>query len=859
MAPRLIAVDPSLSAPDARAARARQLVILNPGASGPAFSAACPFLKTTVAEGDVAVEQADWHGYTLRAAVFSGDCDEVAYQEFEPSISVTARLHEGLMIAGLQFDRAYAYPEFVVEVDAAASRMPAASRVVRRADLVETEATPPAILAPPVAAVAAAAVAAVAAANAGAAVAAPVAMAAAVPLGAPMAVTSAPIAAAITYGDIYGDTRDGRLVACVALNTGVRTLAAHRVEGSDYQRAWRLAIGAIPAGALGNGPEDDAIVVGRALQTAQYPTMYMRCSARMSVRRADFAEAVRRRGETDAAFQRDRLGDALGSGQVKMLQRLLEGESAAVTLLEFVAAAGLALGVADTSGGPASLRVIDAALQDHRACIEGGADPAGRILAIKDKLERRTLADKVAPERDCEGVLQSHSKVHSEALHRLYDTANFRGQEAAIGRMDDHFGYLYLALTATFLSSAIGSTNGPIDKAEATAAEAWEPIAVFHQLAWGKVKMLLGRPELGKIYQARIHLPVLAGKLAAHGIPGVDSDGQQRLSGLALDALVETLARPSWRGLNLYDDLDSPIMAAFHDVLDGDAPMLGLAAAHRDLYQLLRVRAPLARVMRLVNVTALSGTGSVRAWLAPLEGLVMLHGPGCDAAQMASIGAAIKKYVSDSLEEYVVRYEQARGVADGAATLANVVLDGGNALVQFNQTLRALNGRASRKRGADGDEKRPTLCIPYIVHVDPSIAPPRTASRGSPGPGSMVSFAPTANGGRSSPAPSFVSLTTGLSGVSGRAGASPKKVGKIVTCGKHNFDFDAAKADLEAKGMGDLCVHAMLCCKAPDHARAKLIEVSCPDYGTKGHGTATAHKHVLPAGKDFRPFDFKVA
>lgn len=123
----------------------------------------------------------------------------------------------------------------------------------------------------------------------------------------------------------------------------------------------------------------------------------------------------------------------------------------------------------------------------------------------------------------------------------------------------------------------------------------------------------------------------------------------------------------------------------------------------------------------------------------------------------------------------------------------------------------------------------------------------------------MVSFAPTANGGRSSPAPSFVSLTTGLSGVSGRAGASPKKVGKIVTCGKHNFDFDAAKADLEAKGMGDLCVHAMLCCKAPDHARAKLIEVSCPDYGTKGHGTATAHKHVLPAGKDFRPFDFKVA
>ena len=409
MAPRLVAVDPSLSWQDARAARARQLVLLDPGAAGPAFSAACPFFKTTLVEGDVAVQQADWHGYTLRAAIFSSDCDEIVYQEWEPSIVVTARLHEGLMMAGLQFEKAYSYPEFVVEVDAAASRMPAASRIVRRADLIETEATP---IIPPVAAVAAAAVAAVAGAAAGAGAAAPIAMESVVPLGAPLAVTSAPIAAAITFGDIYGDARDGRLVASVALNTGLRTLAAHRVEGSDYQRAWRLAIGSIPAGALGNGPEDDAIVVGRALQAAQYPTMYMRCSARMSVRRADFAEAVRRRGVTDEAFQRDRLGDALGSGQVKMLQRLLRGESAAVTLLEFVAAAGSALGVADTSGGPASLRVIDAALQDHRACIEWGADPAGRILAIKDKLERRTLADKVAPERDGEGILQSHSKVH---------------------------------------------------------------------------------------------------------------------------------------------------------------------------------------------------------------------------------------------------------------------------------------------------------------------------------------------------------------------------------------------------------------------------------------------------------------
>ena len=210
-----------------RRAPASQLVLLNSGASGPAFSTACPFFKITMAEGDVAVEQADWHGYTLRAAIFSGDCDEVDYQEFEPNISVTARLHEGPMIAGLQFDKVYAYPEFVVAVDAAASLMPAASRVVRRADLVETEATPPSIPVPPVAADAAAAVAAVAAASAGAGGAAPVAtLASAVPLGAPMAVTSAPIAAAITYGDIYGDARDGRLVACVSLNTGVRTLAA---------------------------------------------------------------------------------------------------------------------------------------------------------------------------------------------------------------------------------------------------------------------------------------------------------------------------------------------------------------------------------------------------------------------------------------------------------------------------------------------------------------------------------------------------------------------------------------------------------------------------------------------------------
>ena len=79
MAPRLVAVDPSLSWQDARAARARQLVLLDSGAAGPAFSAACPFFKTTLVEGDGAVQQADWHGYTLRAAIFSSDCDEIVY------------------------------------------------------------------------------------------------------------------------------------------------------------------------------------------------------------------------------------------------------------------------------------------------------------------------------------------------------------------------------------------------------------------------------------------------------------------------------------------------------------------------------------------------------------------------------------------------------------------------------------------------------------------------------------------------------------------------------------------------------------------------------------------------------------
>ena len=845
MAPRLITVDASLTQEsERRAARGEQKVLLDAAAGGPALKATCMgWLATEIIEGEVAIAQCDWRRLATHGAVFAAECDDVEYFSKEPGMACTARLWEGMQAQGLAFEGELPLPKLLQQIEAACKRVPAAERTIGLADLVDAEPMPPPPAPPqppplqaPGSAAGGAGAGAGAGDTAGAQVAHPV-----LPMGTPIEIDAAPVVAAITYADVYGLGREARHVARLDSVLGARTLAAHRLQRSFTQAVAAILRAANGGNVLTNAePDEQAVFVGAAVRAAEMPLIYTTLPTRPLQRRTELCAAIRRGGEVDAAFARESLPSAIASGLLGRVAGLLAGEAAPASLKSLVATACGTLGLADPSAADASLRALDGALRSHSESIRNGADPVDRIERIRAELAARKTAMEAAPKTDAlAGPLASHSKIQAELLYAVYATPNFQALEAAIDRMEDAEGYLHLALTASFLDNTVGSPCGPATKEEAKAAEAWHVEAIFHQVVWGKVESLIGRPRLTKLAHARDKLPALAAKLAVAGLPGVDDTGTLRFAGLELTELVRTLAMPSWRTLDTVNDLDVPIMRAFHDVHASGA-QFPKELVHRDLHQLQRIRAPLARVLTLCGVVKQTGKGSVRAWLSPVEQIVFLHGPGADDEQRAAIESATQAYVTDSLEQYARAYHLVRGRGDASASMEPLALDGGNALKQLNQTLRSLNSHASRKRGAGGEPHEAGIVIPHISYAfEPSarLIGPAGAPRGvaSPSERSGVTFsvAGSAMSGRAgawSPTPSSSGSVT--ASVAEPASPSPAP----IKAGSFAYDGAAATRWLRENRAPHLCTHALLCSKIRDPAKREAAEqAACPMYGTHGH------------------------
>ena len=854
MAPRLERSDPTLSNEQNDIARNAQHVLFDEASSGGAFKTACErFITFTAIEGCPAIGNADFKRMVLRAATFAADCDEAIWQDLDISMAMMASLWMDLLANGLTFDKALTPPELLAKIDGAAAKIQdPARRVINRQSLVATHPHPPGV--PQWGGVAGAA--------------------------APDPITNllAPTLLAMTYHDVYGDERLGKHVAALEFAVGTRLLSTQRAANSPYHAAW-LSI----ARAVNNGrdsisslivradAEERAVTIGRAMRAAEWPGIYATWPMRPIDRRLDIGEGIRRQGEPDSTFVRERLPVAVCSGQLPLVKRLLEGAPFAAAMKTLVASACAVLEITDASGGENSLRELEAALGPHRGAIGRASDPRARIELIKSEAASKVLAVGAAPKHDAigggvYGPLPSHAKAQATALYDIYATANFSQQAEAIEAMTDPCGYLYLALTAEFLSDVEGSAAGPRNKAEAEKAEAWTPEPIFHQLVWGKVETLLGKPELNKIAHARIHLPILLGKLAVTDVQGVDKDGKQRFAGLKLTELAAALAKPTWKGLDLVNDMDIPIMAAFHDVPLADIAAFPKEELYRDVFQLMRIRAPLAKVFKLVGVCNSHGLGSVRGMLAPAENMVMLHGPGASPEQLVIIGTAVRTYVIDTLEEYVVAYGQARGKADATAKFTAELAVGGNALTQFNQTLRALNSGAARKRGLEGTQSQgwATITIPRLEHTPPAAA---LFCRGAPsqyGPLSQSSLAgtmpPPHSPAGSVAAARATSPTHSMASISSASALARPPAASDQQCkiGKFTYNKTQTTGYLKSIGCAHLCVEALLCSGATNPAtRERLEKKACTQYGSKGHDFG-GYRHTIPAGKTFDPATFRI-
>ena len=190
------------------------------------------------------------------------------------------------------------------------------------------------------------------------------------------------------------------------------------------------------------------------------------------------------------------------------------------------------------------------------------------------------------------------------------------------------------------------------------------------------------------------------------------------------------------------------------------------------------------------------------------------------------------KYVEDSLEEFVVSFNQARFEADAHAELT-ARLGAGEALGELQQTLRAFNNTAARKRAAEGgaDGSR-LLRLPRTVYGDGGACKPTVTF------GAIMGASP--GGGRDSS--------------SQRSQTPPPSGRKQVGSGElwHSggcfvYDVTAAKAEMHRLGGGNRCVHAMLCGGAPDHAIKKFGTNKCPLFGQPGHmgyGSEGTGKHA---------------
>ena len=854
MAPGYKTTDPSYDEGQTRIARGAHQVLLDEGAGGPAAKASCmEWLKTDTVEDKVAVEAADWLRITLHGATFDSSCDDLPYFGKQPGLQGTARLWGVLQAGGLTFGDKMTFAQLLKKVEAIAATLPSDALAILASEMVDVEPdTPPAPAAP-------------AAQGAGGQAGGGAALAAAPPLAAASPPTSniEKIAGVMTYYDVYGPTRQGRHVGNLEAALGMRMLAAHRVPGNHFALAWRAIARAAVAKAGINEDADEwalAEAVGRKLRAADLPLKYASLPSRLLQRRTSLVATITSGGLELAGSAREMLPAALASGIIPRTARLLGPAHQPAAL---ISAACDVLGLLDNTSSDMCLNSLEGALASHEDAIKNAGSAEARIALIRADLDARKVAESSAPKTDVEGKLPTHSKVQLANLYNVYSTTNFTEQEEAIERMADVHGYMYLALTASFMVATIGAPAGPRDAAELERAKKWVPIPIFHQVVWGKVESLASKPHLDKLAAGRDKLPTLAGALAAKSLAAVDPAGVERLAGLSLDSLVKKLGEPTWRSLSVIDDLMVPLMRAFHDVpVDSPTALLPAASVHIDYIHLFWARDPLTAVLRLVGVPK-EGKGSVRAWLNPIQQLLWLHGPGSDPAQTAEMAAAVQRYVTESLAEYARGYNRARLSGDSHATFEGVELGGGNPLTLLNSTLRGLNGEASRKRRADGLVKA-AVRVPCISWVDPgSVLAPAASGLASIvplGAVSSVSFVSLQGGpsttnkvpGGWSPPPSVAS---GLTSVSQRTPFPQGQPIGTIAGGDRKYDGDAAKRFLNDNGLGHLCVHALCCGGVPkkNGKREAAEKRTCPLWGKPGHFLDGA-LHVMPAGAAYPAF-----
>ena len=848
MAPSYKATSASYNAEQTRIALGAHQVLLDDAAGGPAVKASCKdWLKTDTVEGKVAVEAADWLCITLYGSTFDSSCDDLPFFGKQAGLQGTARLWGVLQAHGLTFGDKVTFPQLLKKVEGIVAALPPGALAIQANEMVDVQPDPP----PPAPALPPAAQGAGGQEGGGdAAASAPPPVAA---MAAPPPTSNVgKVADVITYYDVYGPTRQGRHVGNLEAALGMRMLAAHRVPGSHFALALRAVVRAAVAKAGISEDADEwalAEAVGRKLRAADPPLKYASLPSRLLQRRTSLVASITAGGLEQAAAAREMLPAALASGLIPLTARLLGPAHQPAALIS--AACGV-LGLPDSTAGDMCLNSLEGALALHEDAIKNASEAEARIALIRADLDARKVAENSAPKTDGYGTLPTHSKVHLANLYHVYATPNFTEQEEAIERMTDVHGYMYLALTASFMVPTVGAPAGPRDAAELERAKKWVPIPVFHQVVWGKVESLASKPHLDKLAAGRDKLPTLAGVLAAKSLNSVDQPGGERLVGLSLDSLIKKLGESSWRSLSVIDDLMVPLMRAFHDVpLESPTALLPTSSVHIDYIHLLWARDPLTAVLRLVGIPK-DNKGSVRAWLNPVQQLLWLHGPGSDAAQIAEIASAVQRYVTDSLAEYARGYNRARLSGDSHATFEGVELGGGNSLTLLNATLRGLNGEASRKRRVDGLVKA-AVRVPCITWVDPgSVLAPAPSGRASViplGAVSSVSIAALQRLDGHLPPTATPSVMSGLTSVSQRPPFPNGQPVGTIAGGERKYDGDAAMSFLNANGLGHLCVHALCCGSVPKSKgrREAAEQRACPHWGSPGHSLDGA-LHVVPAG-----------
>ena len=846
------------------AARGDWKVLLETTDAGSALrEATSPYINWDTVENCDALDLGVFTLLALWGTTFDSDVDSAVFDEEMVGIACLARLWGSKLQNGMTFVPDMAQAQLLNTIKQAAVRAGKDAMTIKRADLVRTEARPANPTAPTVPAGRAAGRGRGGGRGRGRGAPAPPA-----PVAGPTLATFWDVVEHLHYAELIRTDRDSSTVALLEYDLHCRATTALRQPPTECGRAWTALIKAVDGGDSGSESkmvglvdEDNAIVFAEAILARQLPDAFLTMKASNAHRRRDATRAIQLKGKPDAAMVTALLPEALRSGELPFLAEFMRGETVPARLCVHVTVIALALKekVTQAAFGEQMVRAVERALAADNLNADG-ATPEARIANLETHLkERKTAGDNAPRTEGSEGVagamaLVSHTKAQQDALFAVYATDNFRGQQAAIERMQDASGMLYLALTGSFLG-AVGTPAGPVDKAEETKAKSWTPIPVLHQLVWGKVQSLQGKESLRKLAINRIHMPKLLGELASRMLQGVDSAGEERMANLKLDAFWEQLKYSTWKHkLRFVNDLLVPVLCAFHDMDLKLQPPLPPAACYDP--QMLRLVAPLlSGVMVLCNVP-LTGAHSIKGWLAPVERILALHAPGATAAQAAMLQQATATYIEESLEEFVTRFNQARFEADATAKL-DATLGDGEALGQLNQTLRSFNNTASRKRAAEGAADGGVTVLKL----------PRTSFGVAAGPlAAHITSAAVSGAAAATKNVSFAGVSTDGAQGKGRQGDPPKidlRPGDVAFQASEGYRFNEtlAREKLKELGAKDRCYKALLCgsIQKEDFLK-KCTERACTLTGTGQHmgcGAKGTGKHAPVKGFNCLEFRLK--